>query len=311
MMVRRRLLLLAVAGFAPPEPPWSSHGAQREDVALVVLSSSDAPAYREAAAGLRAGLGTRVTQEYLEMNGREDEAMRRMEVLRPRLVVALGSRATAAALALDAPVLSTMVMESDPGARPAEGANGRIVSRIPLDVPPRIALARLRRLFPRRRRIAVIWGPSGIRRAQADIVSEAAANGLAVRFVECESAKEMLEAVPELAGAVDLLWCLPDRVLYAPAPVQALVLASIRARLPLVGFSAGFVKAGALAGFQADYWQVGAQAADAAMRLLGGDRLKAREEPRVVRTLVNERALHIFGISLQTARTVTDMVTVK
>jgi len=305
MMMRRGAVLLCMAVGAVLAPCGGAYGAGRGNCALMVLSSSDAPAYREAAEGVRASLGTRLKQEYLEMNGHDSDAMKRIEALRPCLVLALGSHATESASALDVPVLSAMVMESDPG------ASGRVVSRIPLDVPPRIALARLRRLFPERRRIGVIWGPSGTRRARAEIVSEAAVNGLALRFVECGTAKEMLETLPGLAGAVDLVWCLPDRALYAPAPVQALVLDSIRARLPLVGFSVGFVKAGALAGFQADYWQIGAQAAEAALRFLDGDRLRAREEPRLVRTLINERALRVFGIGLSAVRGAEEVVVVK
>jgi ABC-type uncharacterized transport system substrate-binding protein len=256
-------------------------------------------------------MGERATPEIFEMSGPDNDVLTRIQAGRPRLIVAIGSRASAAVASLDVPVLSVMVMEAETGALPAGSSPKRMVSRIPLDVPPRTALARLKRLFPDRRRIAVIWGPAGSGRARAEIVSAAEVNGLTVKFVECGSPKEMLEAVPALSGAVDLVWCLPDRALYEPAPVQALILSSIRARLPLIGFSTGFVKAGALAGFQADYWQIGVQAAESALRFIEGAPLRVREDPRVVRTIVNERAVRIFGIGLRTPPGGEEMVLVK
>ena len=308
---RRKLLGFASAAIVAPVVWAGGSGAVRNARPVVVLSSSGAPAYREAVAGFRSTMGGTASPEVFEMGERDNDMLTRIQAAKPRLVVAIGSRATVAAASLDAPVLSIMVMEAETGTVLAGSSPKRMVSRIPLDVPPRTALARLKRLFPDRRRIAVIWGPAGSRRAQAEIASAAAMHGLTVKFVECGSPKEMLEAVPALAGAVDLVWCLPDRALYEPAPVQALILFSIRARLPLIGFSIGFVKAGALAGFQADYSQIGAQAAESAQQFLEGAPLRVREDPRVVRTIVNERAVRIFGIGLQTPAGGEEMVLVK
>ena len=310
MRWRRMLLSFASAAMVAPAV-WAGGGAERYARSVVVLSSSGAPAYGEAVAGFRSTMGGSASPEIFEMGGRDNDMLTRIQAAKPRLVVAIGSRASAAAASLDVPVLSAMVMEAETGTEPAGSLPKRMVSRIPLDVPPRPALARLKRLFPERRRIAVIWGPAGNRHAQAEILSAAAVNGLTVKFVECGSPKEMLEAVPALSGVVDLVWCLPDRALYEPAPVQALILASIRARLPLIGFSTGFVKAGALAGFQADYGQIGVQAAEAALQFLAGAPLKVREDPRVVRTIVNERAVRIFGIGLRTPPDGEEMVLVK
>ena len=290
MSVLWRRMLLHGAGAALLAPAVCAG-----DAFVVVLASSGAPAYREAVAGFRATAGAGVVRAVFEMGEGDGAVMDRVQAFRPRLIVAMGSLATAAVTGLDVPVLSAMVMESDAVEASGPGQPKRIVLRIPLDVPPRLALTRLKGLFPDRRRIAVIWGPAGNRRPRSEIAAEAAQLGLALKFVECRHPREMLEAIPALAGAADLVWCLPDRVLYQPAPVQALILSSIRARLPLVGFSASFVKAGALAGFQADYWQIGAQTAESALRLLEGTPLKAREDPRTVRTYINERAVRIFG----------------
>jgi ABC-type uncharacterized transport system substrate-binding protein len=256
-------------------------------------------------------LGTNVVQEYFELGPRDGDVMNRIQAVQPGLIVAIGSRATDAAASLDMPVLSAMVLGLQEEALPAATPRRRIVSRIPIEVPPRTVLARLKQLFPRWRRLGVIRGPALGHHAQAEIQSEAAAQGFTMKFAECRSPKEMLEAFRALSGVVDLVLCLPDPVLYRSAAVQALILSSIRLRLPLVGFSTGFVRAGALAGFQPDYREIGVQAAESVLRFLEGAPLKAREEARVVRTIVNERAMRILGIDLRIPKRGGELVLVR
>ncbi|MCE5310289.1 MAG: hypothetical protein LLG20_21855 [Acidobacteriales bacterium] len=310
--MRRRRMLLSMVDFALLAPlARVGYGAERSTRTVAVLSSSAAPAYREAVTGVRMALGSNVAQEYFELGPRDGDVMNRIQAVQPGLIVAIGSRATAAAASLDAPVLSAMVLGLQEEALPAATPRRRIVSRIPLEVPPRTVLARLKQLFPRWRRLGVIRGPALGHHAQAEIQSEAAAQGFTVKFAECRSPKEMLEAFRALSGAVDFVLCLPDRVLYQSAPVQALILSSIRARLPLVGFSTGFVSAGALAGLQPDYREIGVQAGESALRFLEGTPLKAREEARVVKTIVNARAMRIFGVDIRIPKRDGELVLVR
>lgn len=310
--MHRRRILLGMVGCAPLAPlARLGYGVERSARTVVVLSSSAALAYREAAAGVRMALGSSVVQQYFELGPEDGDVISRLQAIRPGLIVAIGTRATAAAAVLDVPVLSAMVLRLDGDALPGRAAPERIVSRIPLAVPARTVLARLKHLFPGWRRLGMISGPVLERREQAEIAAEAPAHGFALKFAECRSPKEMLEAFRALAGAVDLVLCLPDRVLYQSAPAQALILSSIRLRLPLVGFSTGFVRAGALAGFQPDYREIGIQAAESALRFLEGAPLKARQEARVVRTIVNERAMRIFGIDLRIPKRGGELVLVR
>ena len=81
--------------------------------------------------------------------------------------------------------------------------------------------------------------------------------------VDCRSPKELLDQFAALEDSYELVWCLPDSTLYQPATVTPLILSSIRRKLPVIGFSLGFVNAGALAGFYPDYRDLGAQTAEA------------------------------------------------
>ena len=83
-----------------------------------------------------------------------------------------------------------------------------------------------------------------------------------------------------MKGKVDFLLCFPDPDLYNPVTIKPLVMASLEGRLPLVGFSPAFVRAGAAAGIYPDYRETGRQTAEMAQRLLHGDDRGGEEGPK-------------------------------
>ena len=74
-----------------------------------------------------------------------------------------------------------------------------------------------------------------------------------------ESVAEAIENL--LAQKPDIIWTAPDSSVYEVTTVKALLLASIRAKTPVFGFSAGVVKAGTLLGIAIDPRTQGQQAA--------------------------------------------------
>jgi ABC-type uncharacterized transport system substrate-binding protein len=224
------------------------------------------------------------------------ETLRVLLAGRPDVVIAVGS----AALDLvsesksDAAVVSTMVLESE--RKPRQAGNGS--STVTLDLPAAAVLSRLKQLFPERKRIAVIRGPALSAAAVAEIQSQARRLGYDVRIVNTPGPRELLEAIGSLRGSVDFIWCLPDRYLYQGPTVTALAMAALRNRLPLIGFSEGLVRAGALVGFYPDYRDVGMQAGESGLRLLTGGHGE-REAPRKMRTAVNDRVARVLGVERQ------------
>lgn len=264
---------------------------------VAVVSSGRIPAYREALEGFRAEWGGRPGEvAWFEIEeGSPAGLLRRLRLAKPRVVVAMGTRALDLAAELEFPLVSTMVLSGEVDA----AVPPKAVARILLDVPPPVALARIRLLFPGRRRVGVIWNPTQAGLGRAELQGYAAEAGLWLHFLDCVSPRALVEAIPEFHRKVDLVWCLPDRRLYPPPSVSALILAAIRDRLPLVGFSESFVRAGALVGFYPDYHQIGAQAAEAVRRFEEGRPTPPLEPPRAIRTAVNERVLRALGIQLR------------
>ncbi len=269
-------------------------GPPRTAAGVLVVTSYRAPAYEEAVEGLRdvlarARIATR--EVALDRQGAAGELVRELAG-KPAMVVAVGSPAVRAVVALDPepPVLATMVLAApDAAGRPPAAA-------LTLEVPPEVVLRRLRQLYPSRTRVAVLRGPALSDADAAAVRTHARELGFAVRFIDCPGAKQLLEALASLSGGADWVWCFPDSALYAGPLVSELILASVRRGLPLIGFSEGMVRAGALIGFFPDYCDVGRQTAEAVVRALEGEPPAPRQRPRKFRTAVNERVMRVLGL---------------
>ncbi|MDY6912957.1 MAG: ABC transporter substrate binding protein [Planctomycetota bacterium] len=80
------------------------------------------------------------------------------------------------------------------------------------------------------------------------------------------SVAKAIEAL--LARDVDIVWTAPDASLYKTATVRSLLLAAVRQKTPIFGFSPAFVRAGALLGVGVSPVDQGEQAATLTDRLL-------------------------------------------
>jgi ABC-type uncharacterized transport system substrate-binding protein len=87
-----------------------------------------------------------------------------------------------------------------------------------------------------------------------------------------------VDAYDSPAGAIDalldkrldLVWTAPDPIIYTNASVRHLLLNALRRRVPVFGFSASFVRAGALLGVSIDPDQQGQQVAKHLRAMLSG-----------------------------------------
>ena len=196
-----------------------------------------------------------------------------------------------AASHLDVPVICTMVLRHQPGARPAINATATVL----LDVPLTSLLAQLKQVFPAKTRLGIIRNPA----THANIAAEqsrALQMGFTVRVLDCATPEHLLATFLELKDQVDFVWCLPDGSLYNSATIKPLILASIQHRLPIIGFSEGFVRAGAAVGIYADFHDVGLQTAELAQQLLAGRTIHSGDGPRKLKVAVNRSVIRLLGL---------------
>jgi len=256
-----------------------------------VVTSNGAAAYQEAVQGLQEALGGRCA--VLEAS---PSLADRLAGGNAKLVVAVGSAAVEQALAcrLEAPVIAAMVAGGE-WRRPRARSESPLAT-VSLEIPFPAALERLRRIFPNRRRLGLIHNPARAGPPPAELRETARRLGFALEVAECPEVKQLLAALVSLERRVDLVLCLPDSTLYNRATVEPLVLSSLKHRLPIVGFSESFVRAGAAVGLYPDFRDAGRQAGELALRFLQGEAVAGLHPPRKVRAAVNQRVLRLLGL---------------
>jgi len=261
---------------------------------VLVVSESGVDAYNEAVGGISSVLpaGTfRVIDTAAKTSDRDLRGA--LEDGEYRVAIAVGSRALAAVRAHHPaePVIAAMVLDEnheEPGLR-----------RVALEVHVTAQLAAMRSLWPGRTRAGILRNPALARYAPDQLESLARKEGFSLLVIDCDSPARLLTALGGFKGKVDFVLCLPDPELYNAVTIKPLVMASLEHRLPLVGFSPAFVRAGAAAGIFPDYGDVGRQSAEWALRLVRGeDRGAEKESPRKVRIAVNQRVTRLEGIEL-------------
>jgi len=264
-------------------------------VSVLVVSESGVEAYGEALNGLSAVLPAG-TFRLVDVGGKtfERDFAGAMENGESRVVIAVGSRALAEVRAHHpgVPVVSAMVLHAND--------SGPAIRRVDLDIPLAAQLAAMKSLWPGRTRAGIIRNAAQSRYSTDALEAIARKEGFSLLVLDCDGPGQLLKALGIFKGRVDFVLCPPDSELYNAVTVKPLVMASLELRVPLVGFSPAFVRAGAAAGIFPDYADLGRQSAEVALRLLRGEDHGAQSEsPRKALVAVNQRVAHLLGVEFR------------
>lgn len=306
---RLRALLLGVAILLASPSAWSlGH------VALVL--SEEGGAYAEVADKIRSAL----TQK---MQGMPKFSVWNVEALAEKqratalqdadAVVAIGSAATEAAMAAipPVPVLSVLVPRSTFDRMVSMRGRGDFsrFSAIYLDQPIARQLQLVRVVLPNRLRLGVLAGAqSADSLAQLRAATRGSKFKLAVEQIEQQ--EEIVPALNRLLHDNDVLFSFPDSLIYNRYTVQDILLTTYRYRVPVIGFSPSYVKAGALAAVYSSPAQIGLQVAETLQPLLSapGRGLPAPQFPKYFSVSVNYQVARSLRIEIEDEATIHDQL---
>lgn len=136
------------------------------------------------------------------------------------------------------------------------------LAAVVLDQPLARQLLFIQHLLPTRKRIGLLAGPE----ARASLMSNKQlplAKGLVLETEEVDDDAAVVPAANRLLARSDVLLALPDSLIYSRNNIRPLLLASYRFQRPMIGYSAAFVSAGALAAIYSTPVQIAGQVADA------------------------------------------------
>lgn len=264
---------------------------------LTVVLSEQGGAYREYSNALYAKLsGKNITVTVVDADQKLPDG---------DLVVAAGMKAAlnvarakpSAMLAVLVPKEGFDSLQTD---YPVEiNAGTRTFSAIYLDQPFKRQLDLITALLPKTRSVAVLYAtpPQELSRLRRLVVTK----GLEFNERSLHFTAGLYAALQGLLASSDVLLALPDTEVYNTTTIRNILLASYRKNVPLIGFSQGFVRAGALAGVFSTPEQIASQSLLVIEEYAVSHTLPAAQHPVEFEVSVNEQVARSLGLNLKSA----------
>jgi ABC-type uncharacterized transport system substrate-binding protein len=171
--------------------------------------------------------------------------------------------------------------------------DSKLFSAVFFDQPWGRQFALIRYAIPGRR-VGILLG-----KESADLTASllaAARDAHMVASIEVVSDEaDLLPALKRLLPNSDAMLAVPDATIYNRSNIATILLTSYRAKVPLFGFSASYVRAGALAAVYSQPWQIAHQVAEIIQGLAGSGSLPPPQSPRYFSVGINPQV----GLSLE------------
>ncbi|TSE29365.1 ABC transporter substrate binding protein [Tepidimonas thermarum] len=293
-VARRALLLAACAGWAPVPA--------RAAASAVWVAQSDTGAANEEAAGALREVLAPVAEVHVGLwphvgAGAGD--------VPPRLVIALGVAALRGALARrgrDAPLERVPILA---GLVPSHAVQTEVppgtplVGALVLEQPAARYGELIRLAMPQRRRIGVLVGqpPAG----WLEALRRWAVRADRQLVLETVGEDGLVPALRRVLESADVLLATPDPMVYTPASLQNILIASYRRRVPVVSYAPAHARAGAVLALAVTPAQAGRQMGEVARAALRGQALPALVAARDFQVMVNDAVARSLDIALPTA----------
>lgn len=166
-----------------------------------------------------------------------------------------------------------------------------------IDQPPARYAALVRAALPTYSRVGLLVGRDSIQTA-AQLGNAARSRGLQVLSVRVGDEAEIHAGLREILEQPAVLMALPDNTVFNARTLPSLLLASFRARAPVVGFSPAYTGAGAVVALYSTPQQLALQSADISIGVLRGGAMPAAQYPQHYTIGVNERVARSLGLNL-------------
>ena len=259
---------------------------------VVIIISSEAVAYQQVTKNFEAEMRKQRPEiQFIQMSSSDvKKKLLSIKETQPALVFALGSDSVrkASQQLSDRPLLATMILGNNALQGQAHA------TAITLDMPIGKQLQWHQRFLPEAKRVGVLYNPQK-NQEWVDQASRIADKlGLEIVAVKVTSPRDITSALKSLNHRVDSILAIPDKMVYSSNTAKAVLLFSFRNRIPFIGLSGAWVKAGALYALDWDYSDLGRQSADIALKILNGTK------PEKIKSDVPGKS--IYQLNLKTAK---------
>lgn len=144
------------------------------------------------------------------------------------------------------------------------------LSAVLLDQPVERSVALVRQTMPDRQNLGVLFGPESEALKPA-VLKAAAAQGMTVHHASVYAqGDDIYPALKSVLSEAQVLLAVPDGLVFNPSSLQNILITVYRQRIPLIGYSAAHVKAGATFAVFATPKQMALQTSAAMRSFLSG-----------------------------------------
>ncbi len=303
-------LALAIAlGVAADSSGFDRNSHSPRILNVTIVKSRDIPPYESALRGFFRKLGPERKRIRSKVFSLQEKGSTRREVLlkvresAPDIILTLGTAATRAILEEkpQVPIIFSLVLlSSTQETFLAAREKGIDITGAGMDVPVRLQFEKAREMLPGIKRIGVFYNPGETGQVVREAKEVAASMGLDLVAIPIRSEEELRIRLEEPWPDVDLLWSVADGTIFTLRTGKVILLNTLRRRIPFVGLSPSFVKAGALISFSCNYEAVGAQAADQAIRIFRGEKASSipMSSPREISYYLNMKTAKKIGVDV-------------
>ena len=259
-----------------------------------VLSSRAGGAYDEVIESLRSEIlrGTEIRVQYLNTN---EPSWKILEST--NLVVAVGVDAANAALQTtdsNTPILCVLIPKVAFEALTGGKKENRKATAIFLDTAPGRQLELIRQLLPQAKKVGAVLGNVSVKEKES-LRIVARDKGLFLQAELAQRDTELYAVLKSVLSDADVFMAVPDPVVINAATAQNVLITAFKSQVPVIGYSANYVKAGALAAVFSTPHQIGQEAAQLINSHQRTNNLPLPKTPRYFSVGVNAAVLRSFG----------------
>lgn len=168
-----------------------------------------------------------------------------------------------------------------------------------MNYPPPTLLSSLKKAFPGREKVGILYAPDLNSSLVATFEKEAEKLGLTIRPFPITSSAEIRATLQSSSFNPDIILFIPDQVIIKEKLVNYIIEECLFRKVPAVGFNTWFVRNGALMAFYLDYEEVGEQTAELALKLLGNKSIEPWiEPPKNLKIILNLKIARKFEIKI-------------
>jgi len=195
----------------------------------------------------------------------------------------------------DIPIVFSLVVDPvKSGLVDSMEAGGKNITGVSLRMPVDDQLKIMRKILPRARKIGLIYAG-----ASQDVYTSFKKQDVDIKGVKVSEATEVPSVMRSLGG-IDAMWLVMDPQVYDKDSLEFVLKYCADNKIPVIGFAANTVKAGALLGFVYDYLDLGRQTGEIIMAVING---KSPGEipiapPRKIGYAVNKRIARYLSVEL-------------